>query len=416
MRKPERVTQQKESEQDASLEKCNTESQENKNTGKESSSTSSSVQAVPDNTLESHDSVDNTIENVVKTEVVTDDHVESTSPLDKATDITQNTDNLGIADGAKKPLSSIIRRKKRSFGDKRETSQRKAKSDACDRLSGKFQEKVDDDDYEPGIKISRASLGAKRKTYKLRRAGTFEGPDDKIERTVARSFIVSKDILSKLGSKLGYQNSSPTAVEKSPIITSVYSNYQNPHEKSSTPVITNIRSLLPQNRANRPVTNTFKTSVGSQRPFANSIKPLLSTTSTQTAAGSFGRSHKFLHIIDSDRKLCIFSGIPSFDVLEKITDTTLKMVMSQAMRSEIQPTMREWIIVTCTKFMLNISIEALAVMFELDEDECSRIVEKTSLFLRKTLSLPDGQKFVWSLPTDVLNGIADFSDGAVNIG
>ncbi|XP_052130048.1 uncharacterized protein LOC113204873 isoform X3 [Frankliniella occidentalis] len=273
---------------------------------------------------------------VVKQEVITDEHVDQVDSLqDKASKTVEETKTPGTSSPEKSTTDSPSNKtQRRMSGRKRETPTRKAKNDACDRLSGK----------------------------------------------------------------------------------GVFSNYQSP-QKSNTPVITNIRSLLPQNGMENQSARSdmgLKTSPSNYLPFGSSVEPILRTTGTQT---SVARTNKFLNILDSDRKLCVFSGIPSFEVLENITDATLKMVMnSEAMRSDIQPTMREWIIITCTKFMLNISIEAVSIMFGLAEDECLRIVEKTSLFLRRTLSLPDGQKYVWCLPGDVLNGIADFSDGAVNVG
>ncbi|KAE8739537.1 hypothetical protein FOCC_FOCC014957 [Frankliniella occidentalis] len=358
---------------------------------------------------------------VVKQEVITDEHVDQVDSLqDKASKTVEETKTPGTSSPEKSTTDSPSNKtQRRMSGRKRETPTRKAKNDACDRLSGKG--KKDTEELEPEKKIPKVVAGKKKNAKKVKgnsiKTIAPKASVDSIERTVARSFIVSKDILSKLGSKLGVPASTvSTAPERSPIITGVFSNYQSP-QKSNTPVITNIRSLLPQNGMENQSARSdmgLKTSPSNYLPFGSSVEPILRTTGTQT---SVARTNKFLNILDSDRKLCVFSGIPSFEVLENITDATLKMVMnSEAMRSDIQPTMREWIIITCTKFMLNISIEAVSIMFGLAEDECLRIVEKTSLFLRRTLSLPDGQKYVWCLPGDVLNGIADFSDGAVNVG
>ncbi|XP_026276021.1 micronuclear linker histone polyprotein-like isoform X2 [Frankliniella occidentalis] len=302
---------------------------------------------------------------VVKQEVITDEHVDQVDSLqDKASKTVEETKTPGTSSPEKSTTDSPSNKtQRRMSGRKRETPTRKAKNDACDRLSGKG--KKDTEELEPEKKIPKVVAGKKKNAKKVK---------------------------------------------------GVFSNYQSP-QKSNTPVITNIRSLLPQNGMENQSARSdmgLKTSPSNYLPFGSSVEPILRTTGTQT---SVARTNKFLNILDSDRKLCVFSGIPSFEVLENITDATLKMVMnSEAMRSDIQPTMREWIIITCTKFMLNISIEAVSIMFGLAEDECLRIVEKTSLFLRRTLSLPDGQKYVWCLPGDVLNGIADFSDGAVNVG
>lgn len=147
-------------------------------------------------------------------------------------------------------------------------------------------------------------------------------------------------------------------------------------------------------------------------PVFDGVMHITRTTSTQTDLNE--TDGLFLKILDCDSKLTVFTGLPSYDVLDKITDATLRMVISnKATINDIESTMRMWIMLTCTKFMLGISSEALSVMYEVSEEECQKIIEKTSLFLRKTLSLPDCQKYVWALPSNVLNGIADYSDSMI---
>lgn len=146
---------------------------------------------------------------------------------------------------------------------------------------------------------------------------------------------------------------------------------------------------------------------------SNDLVPFSQTVATQTEKCFNGR--EIVKILDCDKKLFVMSGIPSFEVLDSLSDATLKMVMNNtALINDMEPTLREWIVMTCTKFMLSISFEALSVMFEMSEDESQRIVEKTCLFLRKTLSLPECQKYIWSLPSEILDGIADFSDSALS--
>lgn len=141
------------------------------------------------------------------------------------------------------------------------------------------------------------------------------------------------------------------------------------------------------------------------------VEPVGRSVGVQTEVQNLTCSREILKIIDSDEKLSTFSGLPSYAVLDNITDATLKMVMNnQALISDIGSTMREWIILTCTKFMLDLPLPALCILFEISEQECEKIVQKTCLFLRKTLSLPDCQRYVWLLPTKVISGIADFSD------
>lgn len=147
----------------------------------------------------------------------------------------------------------------------------------------------------------------------------------------------------------------------------------------------------------------------------DNVMPILRTTHTQTASSRAQIERPVNQILDSDSKLCVFTGLPSYDVLDNITDATLRMVLrNKSTINEIEPTMRLWIMMTCTKFMLGISTEAVSILYDIPEEEAGKVIEKTSLFLRKTLSLPDCQKYVWILPNKVLNGIADFSESVIS--
>lgn len=287
---------------------------------------------------------------------------------------------------------------------------RKAKLSAVSRICGSHSSpNPDKDEDEPVRKAVKSTakwnLTAQKKAPPAET--NFAENVDEPERLSARSSIVSHNILSKLGTPFELSTSPKRSKEGE----------QNQQMLSSRTIA--IPELMETTDTQQIESNTVTVGpkefenmhTSSDRSNGCYVLPLKRTTGTQTNLEGVNQNREIIRILDTDRKLKIFCGMPSFDTLDSLTDSTLKMVMNnQAMISDIEPTMREWIILTCTKFKLGLPLEALSVMFEVPEEECRKIVEKTCLFLRKTLSLPDCQRFVWDLPAEVLTGIADMSD------
>ncbi|XP_034243053.1 LOW QUALITY PROTEIN: uncharacterized protein LOC117646302 [Thrips palmi] len=346
-----------------------------------------------------------------------------------------------------------VKKKKSSIEKPSSRPSRKAKQDAVNRISKQFIPAKDSEDSNPQNspeEVDKNAQNLSKSPNGIANTNSENPPPKKLilstssmspERASAKYRIVSKDVVSKLGTVV--------SLKPSPVVSNNFEErrknmtvLQEPGSKSkqdqqihlivSPPPVSQaylstesmgLRSILPKpsnvsSFIDKPPITAFNliTVPRIDRNFTDSfdsVTPIARSSSTQTETKS---SERFvLKILDCDSKLSVFTGLPSYDVLDKITDATLRMVIrNKTTISDIEPTMRLWIMLTCTKFMLGISTEALSVMYDLSIDECQKVVEKTSLFLRKTLSLPDCQKYVFMIPNQVLNGIADFSDSMIS--
>ncbi|KAJ1527314.1 hypothetical protein ONE63_008832 [Megalurothrips usitatus] len=328
----------------------------------------------------------------------------------------------------------------RNDDDKNLRPSRKAKRNAFDRLSGNQSSKKDEappekKTFRPSQRRSLSIKPRKSLKYKVKKFGrsslgalqqsTHRMPSTEVVNMTepeksAKSVIVAKNIVtilsSPVGKRIGSSNIPAAGALPDTHLGKATNLFNIPVYRAPTTSVLNLNQLgQSKNNGNIEISAVDKnTNIEECAANTNSVIPLLRSTCSQTTVGSFEQGRDMLRILDCDSKLQVFSGIPSYNVLQSITDATLSMMMTNRdMINDIEPTMRDWIIVTCTKFMLGISTEALAVMFELDASECERIVEKTSLFLRKTISLPECQRFVWVLPESVLSGIAEFSDKVI---
>lgn len=366
---------------------------------------------------------------------------------------------------AKRPVKKTPKKKRKIPTEENHLStrpSRKAKQDAANRISKQFTPAKDSDRSEDTNVPESSHIESEEKTPSpsmspngintnsadpLQHKIILPSKTTSPERTAAKYRIVSNDVVSKLGAVLQLRPSplkssesrnldlgnkvtllqdsgSKSKQDKLHVIVSPPpSQAAIKHRPNLLKESSGLRTILPKPRSGSRPNDTHpnfnlitvpRNEKLSRQSSVDNVMPILRTTSTQTESNSSDTERLVFKILDCDSKLSVFTGLPSYDVLDKITDATLGMVMSNKTTiSDIEPTMRMWIMLTCTKFMLGISTEALSVMYDISEEECQKVIEKTSLFLRKTLSLPDCQKYVWMLPNEVLKGIADFSESMV---